>query len=54
MSAEVRTAIYTLAVSIVALVVGYGLITEEQGALWLAVIAGFIGSLTAFINRPTK
>lgn len=54
MSAELRTAIYTLAAAIIALAAGYGLISDEQGVLWLAVVAGFIASVTAYVNRPTK
>lgn len=54
MTPEQRTAIYTLATAAIALAVGYGLITEEQGALWVTAIAGAIGTLLAFWNRPTK
>lgn len=51
---EFRTAIYGLAVAAIALAVGYGLVTEELAALWVAVVAGAISSATAWFNRPTK
>lgn len=54
MSPEQRTAIYSLAAAIGALAIGYGFVTEEQAALWLAAFAGFVGTVTAFFNRPTK
>lgn len=54
MSEAQRSAVYTLAVAVIALAAGYGLISEEQAALWAAAIAGAIGTVLAFWNRPTK
>ena len=49
-----RSAVYTLATAAIALAVGYGVLTEEQGALWVTAVAGVIGTVLAFWNRPTK
>jgi hypothetical protein len=53
-SPEIRSAVYSLATAIIALAAGYGLITEEQAALWVAAVAGAISTLLAFLNRPTS
>jgi hypothetical protein len=53
-SPELRSAIYTLAAAVMALAVAYKWVSEEQAALWVAVFAGAIATITAYLNRPTK
>lgn len=54
MTAEQRTAIYTLAATFGSLLAGYGLVTETQWAQITAMIVALIATYTAFYNRPTK
>ena len=54
MTPEQRTAVYALAAAVGGLAIAYGFVTEEQAALWLAAFSGFVGTVTAFFNRPTK
>lgn len=54
MSPELRSAIYTLGAAVIALAVGYGLLTEEQAALWVAALTGLVSTVVAYLNRPTK
>ena len=54
MTPEQRTAIYTLGSAIAAVALVYGYVTEEQAAVWLAAFAALVGTVTAFVNRPTK
>lgn len=49
-----RSAIYTLASAIGALLLAYGVITEDQAAAIAAAVVSLIGTVTAFWNRPTK
>ncbi len=50
--ASVRRQLYPIALAVAALAVGYGLITEEQAALWVAVVVAFVGTGVATANRP--
>lgn len=51
---EVRLWLYGVLVALAALGIGYGLITIEQGGLWLAVFAAVlgVGPLIAARNTP--
>ena len=50
--ASIRRRLYPLALAVSALAVGYGLITEEQAALWVALVPALIGTGTATAYRP--
>lgn len=50
--ASVRRQLYPVALAVAALAVGYGLLTEEQAALWVAVVASIVGTGVATANRP--
>ncbi len=51
---EVRLWLYGVLVALAALAIGYGLLTAEQGGLWLAVFAAVlgVGPLVAARNTP--
>lgn len=48
---EVRAWIYGIAVAGAALLVGYGVLTIEQGGLWLAVIGAVLGTSNLLAAR---
>ena len=49
-----RTAIYTLATAVASLAILYGLVTDVQAAAWVAAFSALLGTVTAFVNRPTR
>lgn len=49
-----RAWIYRVLLAVSALVVGYGLVTSEEAALWLAVAAAVLGNGLASANTSTK
>lgn len=49
-----RDAIYALVPLIMAVLVAYGIVTEEEAAVLGAAVLGFLGVLVAFANRPGK
>ena len=55
-SPEVRLWMYGILVALAALAVGYGIITVEQGGLWLALGAALlgVGNLIAARNVPRE
>lgn len=50
--ASVRRQFYPIALAVSALAVAYGLVSEEQAALWVALVAAFLGNGLATANRP--
>ena len=40
---KTRKWIYNIAIAVIALLVGYGVVTQEIGALWLALAGAVIG-----------
>lgn len=50
-SPEVRLWMYGVAVAVAALLIGYGILTIEQGGLWLAVIGAILGTGNAVAAR---
>lgn len=51
---QVRAWIYRVLVSAAPLVVFYGLMTQEAVALWIALVATFLGTGMAALNTSTK
>jgi hypothetical protein len=51
---EVRAWIYRILVSAAPLVVFYGLMTQEAVALWIALVATFLGTGMAALNTSIK
>lgn len=43
MSEPVRTYLYPVLIAVVALLVGYGILEQEQGALWIGLGAALLG-----------
>jgi hypothetical protein len=54
MSPELRSAIYTAVPPICALLVGFGILEEEQSALVAAAVVAILGVVVAFFHRPTS
>lgn len=54
MTPEQRTAIYAVVPAIAAVLVVYGVVTEEQAASIVAAVLSVLAVLVAFYNRPTK
>ena len=50
-SPAARLWLYGIAVAVAALLVGYGILTIEQGGLWLAVIGAILGTSNAVAAR---
>lgn len=48
-----RAYIYRILMSVSPIVVGYGLLTGEQAALWLSLIANILGVTLAAANTST-
>ena len=56
LNANARTYVYGVAVVAIALLVGYGLITQDQAPLWLGLIGAVLwaaGNLTAIRNTTS-
>lgn len=51
---QVRAWIYRILISVAPLVVFYGLMTQEAVALWIALVATFLGTGMAALNTSTK
>jgi hypothetical protein len=51
---EFRTAVYTAIPAIAAVLIVFGLITEEEAAVLVAAILAVAGVVLAWFNRPTK
>lgn len=51
---HVRGWLYTVAAAVIALLVGYGYLTDHQAALWLAVVAALCQSGLAIAHLPRK
>lgn len=49
MSEATRAWLYRVAGAVQLLLVGYGVMAEEQGALWLALVAALLGTGTAAV-----
>jgi membrane protein YdbS with pleckstrin-like domain len=54
MSPELRSAIYTAIPPIGALLVVFGVVSEEQWAVMAAAIVAILGVVVAFFHRPTS
>lgn len=52
--AHVRDWLYPVAVAVIALLGGYGLITEAMAPLWIALAAALLGTGTATAYRPGR
>ena len=50
-SREARLWLYGVAVAVAAVLVGYGVVTIEQGGLWLALIGALLGVGNAVAAR---
>ena len=51
---HVRDWLYPVAVAVIALLGGYGLVTEEMLPLWVALAAALLGTGTATVYRPGR
>ena len=49
-----RAYIYAVLVAAVPLLIGYGILTAEEGALWLGLAAAVLGLGLATANTSTK
>ncbi len=49
-----RTRIYALSTSLPPLLAAYGLLNDQQAALWAALAVALVGNGTAVAYRPTK
>jgi hypothetical protein len=49
----VRTWLYAVVLAVVALLGGYGLISEEMIPLWVALAAAILGTSTALAHHPS-
>lgn len=49
---KVRRWLYPVAVAVIALAAGYGLISDEVAPLWLALAAALLSAGTATAYRP--
>lgn len=54
MSNELRSALYTAAPSIGAVLVVFGIVTEDQAAVLVAAVLNIAAVVVAFRHRPTK
>ncbi len=54
MSPEQRTAIYAVVPALAAVLVVFGVLTEDQAATVTAAVVAILGVLVAFFHRPTK
>lgn len=50
-SPAVRLWLYGIAVALAALLIGYGILTVEQGGLWLALFGAILGTGNAVAAR---
>lgn len=50
-SPAARLWLYGIAIAVAGLLVGYGILTVEQGGLWLAVIGAILGTGNAVAAR---
>lgn len=50
-SPAARLWMYGVAVAVAALLIGYGILTIEQGGLWLAVVGAILGTGNAVAAR---
>lgn len=50
---RVRAWLYRVAVAVLALAAFYGLLADESIALWVGLVAAFLGSGTAALHTPT-
>lgn len=51
-----RRYMYVIGVSLSALLIGYGIITSEEGGLWLSLLGAVLGlnEVIASVNTPEK
>lgn len=54
LSPEVRTWIYGIVTAVIPLLSAYGILSEEQVPLWVALAAAFFATGTALAYRPTR
>lgn len=52
MSEYLRNRLYPTTLSLAALAVAYGWVTEERAALWVALVVALGGDVVATIYRP--
>lgn len=51
---EFRDYLYPVALAVIALLGGYGLIAESKIPLWIALVSAVLGLATATVYRPSK
>lgn len=51
---HVRDWLYPVALAVVALLGGYGIVEEEMTPLWIALVAAILGTGTATAYRPSR
>lgn len=49
-----RNYLYPIALAVVALLGGYGIVEQEMTPLWVALAAALLGTGTATVYRPSK
>jgi lysylphosphatidylglycerol synthetase-like protein (DUF2156 family) len=54
MSPELRSAIYTAVPPLCALLVAFGIVSEEDSAVIAAAVVAILGVVVAFFHRPTS
>lgn len=54
MTAEQRTAIYAFATALAAVLVAFGIVTQDQAATMVAAVIALTGCVVAFVHRPTR
>lgn len=54
LSPTVRSWLYGIALAVLPILVGYGILTEAEAPLWAALIGSVLVPGVAFANRPTK
>lgn len=51
---RVRNYLYPIVLAVAALLAGYGYLTDEQAALWVALALALLGNGTSTAYRPSK
>jgi len=49
-----RAWLYRLVLAALAILVAYGVVADQEAAVWAAVVAAFLGSGTAALHTPTS
>lgn len=54
MTPEQRTAVYAVVPAVAAVLVTFGVLTEEQAPVVVAAVVAILGVVVAFVHRPTR